>query len=263
MSGTDPTPWAVRRSAAREFGESWLSPGVQKYLGSSFATPGGAPGSAEPHSMAQPSADARLHATLAALQRKDDVGAGGAGFGSTLSGTAAYSDRIPAYQPGAAPPASGPSAAPASTAPASAAAAGAMGDALAADFRQQLQRYAAQLAAKEGEVAALRQANAELRQAAAAADSRAQHAGEQLSRHAAAAGQLEEGTAVLERQLADREAELMAAGQARRAAEQAAAAARAQATAAQKAAAGRTAEFEAERRHFREQLERREEELHR
>jgi hypothetical protein len=84
-----------------------------------------------------------------------------------------------------------------------------------------------------------------------------------VARNAAAAGQLEAQAAALERQLGEKEQELGAAGALRRAAEQTAAAAKAQAAAVQKAVGGKAAELEAERRQFREQLERRDGELRR
>lgn len=225
---------------AREFGESWLSPGVQKYLGSAFGSPNAARDATQTEGLAS---EARLQQRLASLVRKQE-GPGGP-YGAS---TGAATDRIAAYQP-APVLAQAPTSAPSTT------------NDLAADYRAQLQRYAQQLAVKEGEVAALRQEAAQLRQQAAGAESRAAHVGESLSRQAAAAGQLEAANAALERQLAEREAEVTAAAQARRAAELAAAAAKAQAAAVHKAAGGRTAEFEAERRYFKEQLERRDEEL--
>lgn len=232
----EPTPGALRHAAVSdELGEPWMASGVQKYLGDVFGSP----------NPARPAAEtARLRQTLASLACKQE---GYSGPECNCSGAAA--DRIAAYKPTLAVAAQAPTIAPSMT------------DDLAADYRAQLQRYAQQLAAKEAEVLALRQAAAELRQKAASAESRTVHAGEQLSRHAAAAGQLEAANAALERQLAEWEAEVAAAVQARRTAEQTAAAAKAQAIAAQKAAGGRVAEFEAERRYFKEQLERRDEEL--
>ncbi len=232
-----PAPGTLHHAAmARELGESWLSPRVQRYLGGVLDEPNPAPDAAHTDSLPT---GTRMQRTLASPAHKPQA------QGRTESAcVAAGADRIAACQQGHA-----------------SAQAPSMTNGLAADYRAQLQRYAEQLAAKEAEVAALRQTAAQLSQKATAAESRAAHAGEQASRQAAAAGQLEAANASLERQLAEREAEVAAAAQARRAAEQAGAASKAQAAAAQKAAGGRTAEFEAERRYFKEQLERRDEEL--
>lgn len=249
----DPTPRTLHRAAAAEFGESWRSPGVQRYLGSEFGSPVAA--LQRDHG---PSAEARLQSALAVAKEARAASSLGAHASHATDGSAgSLGGAIGAYRAGG----------PAPTAPAAPAAsdlpAPGMGDALAADYRAQLQRYAQQLAAKDGEAAAMRAHTTELRQQLAAAEGRAARADEAAARRDAAATQLEAQAAALERQLAEREAELAAAATARRAAEQAAAAARATAAAAQKAAGGRAGQWEADRRNLQEQLERRDKELHR
>lgn len=254
----DPTPRTLHRTAAAEFGDSWRSPGVQRYLGAGFESPvpGGAP-APSPSGAASPSAEARLQQVLTSIQCKE-VTAWPSGLGRNLGGNDSNSTdnsaaaAIAAYR-----------GAPTTAAPPAAAATPAMGDALSADYRDQLQRYAQQLAAKDAEAAALRLHVGELKQQLVAAEGRAARADDAAARRDAAAGQLEAQAATLERQLAEREAELAAAAAGRRAAEQAAAAARAAATAAQKAAGGREDQRETDRRYFQEQLERRDAELHR
>ncbi|PRW58913.1 hypothetical protein C2E21_2665 [Chlorella sorokiniana] len=242
----------MRRAAAAEFGDSLRSPSVQKYLSGGFSSPaagaaapaGGASGSRERAS----DAEARLQQVLASIRSKEERAS------SALAGTiGAYREPDGAASP--TPPQVAPQPAAQQEQPGA-------GDALAADYRLQLQRYAQQLAAKDAEAAQLRRTVTELRQAAAAAESRVAHAAEQVACRDAAAGQLEQQAAVLERQLAEREAELAATQQQRRAAEQAAASARAQAAAVHKAADARAADFEEDRKYFQQQLERRDAELH-
>lgn len=250
---SDPTPRALRRAAAAEFGDSLRSPSVQKYLAGGFGSP--APAEAAPAATAGPErgpdAEARLQQVLASIRSKEERAssalAGAIGAYREAGGAASPPPPAHALQHAAAAQPGQPG----------------TGDTLTADYRLQLQRYAQQLAAKDAEAAQLRRTVTELRQAAAAAESRATHAAEQVARREAAASTLEQAAAALERQLAEREAELGAALQQRRAAEQAAASARAQAAAVHKAADARAADFEEDRKYFQQQLERRDAELHR